>query len=204
MYLYQDVLGWKITALISITKAVSDELAAHRYAAWSTLAFSELQLWAAKPLRLLPRAASLSSWIELRSQLLAICHIGQSGQVINLLAWRCSSFSLPSAASGPCAVVQISPPKRQCSKQVWKQHNSPTYVNLLMWTSFNKAYFLIPFWYRKMINMKVLLLNHCQILHTALTIQERASRICNTNIKGALDKYTIIAAFSQKVGILHH
>ena len=61
---------------------VSDYLAARRFAAWSSLAVSELQLLAATPLWLYHRAASLPSWIEfncLRSAMvgkaarLAIC-----------------------------------------------------------------------------------------------------------------------------------
>ena len=43
---------------------VSDYLAARRFAAWSSLAVSELQLSAATPLWLYHRAASLPSWIE--------------------------------------------------------------------------------------------------------------------------------------------
>ena len=43
---------------------VSDYLAARRFAAWSSLAVSELQLSAATPLWLFHRAASLPSWIE--------------------------------------------------------------------------------------------------------------------------------------------
>ena len=57
-------------------------------------------------------------------QLSVICHSGQSGKVINLLARRCLPLGHPSAASGACAVVQKSPSKRQCGE--WqaslKQH----------------------------------------------------------------------------------
>ena len=43
-----------------------------------------------------------------RSQLSAICHLGQSGDVINKLACHCLLLGLSSVASGPCTVVQIS------------------------------------------------------------------------------------------------
>ena len=52
-----------------------------------------------------------------RIQLSAICRGGQSGKVIDLLAWRCLPLGHPSAASGPCAVEQISSSKRQCGKR---------------------------------------------------------------------------------------
>ena len=52
-----------------------------------------------------------------RIQLSAICRCGQSGKVIDLLAWRCLPLGHPSAASGACAVEQISSSKRQCSKR---------------------------------------------------------------------------------------
>ena len=52
-----------------------------------------------------------------RIQLSAICRGGQSGKVIDLLAWRCLPLGHPSAASGACAVVQKSPSKRQCGKR---------------------------------------------------------------------------------------
>ena len=51
-----------------------------------------------------------------RSQLYAICHGGQSGKVIDLLARRCLSLGHPSVASGACAVEQISSSKWQCGK----------------------------------------------------------------------------------------
>ena len=51
------------------------------------------------------------------SQLYAICRGGQSGKVIDWLARRCLPLGHPSAASGACAVVQISPSKRQCGKR---------------------------------------------------------------------------------------
>ena len=52
-----------------------------------------------------------------RIQLSAICRGGQSGKVIDLLAWRCLPLGHPSAASGACAVEQISSSKRQCGKR---------------------------------------------------------------------------------------
>ena len=52
-----------------------------------------------------------------RIQLYAVCHCRQSSGVINLLARGCLPLSLPSAASGACAVVQNSPSKRQCSER---------------------------------------------------------------------------------------
>ena len=42
-------------------------------------------------------------------------HGGQSGKVIDLLAWRCLPLGHPSAASGVCAVEQISSSKRQAA-----------------------------------------------------------------------------------------
>ena len=59
-----------------------------------------------------------------RCQLSAVCHCGQSSEVIDWLAWCCSLLGLSSAASGTCAVVQKSPSKWQCrnGKLVWKQH----------------------------------------------------------------------------------
>ena len=52
-----------------------------------------------------------------RIQLSAICRGGQSSKVIDLLAWRCLPLGHPSAASGACAVEQISSSKRQCGKR---------------------------------------------------------------------------------------
>ena len=52
-----------------------------------------------------------------RIQLSAICRGGQSGKVIDLLAWHCLPLGHPSAASGACAVEQISSSKRQCGKR---------------------------------------------------------------------------------------
>ena len=52
-----------------------------------------------------------------RIQLSAICRCGQSGKVIDLLAWRCLLLGRPSAASGACAVEQMSSSKRQCGKR---------------------------------------------------------------------------------------
>ena len=52
-----------------------------------------------------------------KSHLLAIWRSGQSGKVIDWLAWRCFPPGLPSVASDACAVVQISPSKRQCGEQ---------------------------------------------------------------------------------------
>ena len=52
-----------------------------------------------------------------RIQLSAICCGGQSGKVINLLAWCCLPLGHPSAASGACVVEQISSSKRQCGKR---------------------------------------------------------------------------------------
>ena len=54
-------------------------------------------------------------------QLSAICRGGQSGKVIDLLAWRCLPLGHPSAASGACAVVQKSPSKRQWGKPPQRQ-----------------------------------------------------------------------------------
>ena len=52
-----------------------------------------------------------------RIQLSAICRGGQSGKVIDLLAWRCLPLGHPSAASGACAVELITSSKRQCGKR---------------------------------------------------------------------------------------
>ena len=89
-----------------------------RFAAWSSLAVSELQLSAATPLWLYHRAASLPSWIEFNC--LRSAALGKAARLsINWLdaAWRCLPLGHPSAASGACAVVQISSSKRQCGKR---------------------------------------------------------------------------------------
>ena len=52
-----------------------------------------------------------------RIQLSAICRGGQSGKVIDLLAWRCLPLGHPSAANGTCAVVQISSSMRRAAVQ---------------------------------------------------------------------------------------
>ena len=103
-----------------------------RFAAWSSLAVSELQLSAATPLWLYHRAASLPSWIEFNC--LRSAAVGKAARLsINWLdaAWRCLPLGHPSAASGACAVVQISSSKRQCGKRqvslkaaLWPQGNS--------------------------------------------------------------------------------
>ena len=85
------------------------------YAAWSSHAISELQLSAAMPALALSRS-SIAPELN-RIQLSAICHGGQSGKVIDLLARRCLPLGHPSAASGACAVVQISSSKRQYSER---------------------------------------------------------------------------------------
>ena len=82
-----------------------------RYAAWSSLAVSELQLSAATPLWLYHRAASLSSWIEFHCLRPAALD-----KAARLLARGYLPLGHPPAASGACAVVQISSSKRQCSK----------------------------------------------------------------------------------------
>ena len=87
-----------------------------RYAAWSSLAVSELQLSAATPLWPYHRRSGIAPELN-RIQLSAICRGGQSGKVIDLLAWRCLPLGHPSAASGACAVEQISSSKRQCGKR---------------------------------------------------------------------------------------
>ena len=89
-----------------------------RYAAWSSLAVSELQLSAATPLWLYHRAASLPSWIEFNC--LRSAAVGKAARLsINWLdaACRCLPLGHPSAASGACAVEQISSSKRQCGKR---------------------------------------------------------------------------------------
>ena len=48
-------------------------------------------------------------------QLSVVCRGGQSGKVIDLLARRCLLLCHPSAASGACAVEQISSSKRQAA-----------------------------------------------------------------------------------------
>ena len=59
-----------------------------------------------------------------RIQLSAICSGGQSGKVIDLLAWRCLPLGHPSAASGACAVEQIYHQSSNAAsgKLVWNQH----------------------------------------------------------------------------------
>ena len=86
-----------------------------RYAAWSSLAVSELQLSAVTPLWLYHRAASLPSWIEFNC--LRSAAVGKAARLSILLAWRCLPLGHPSAASGACAVEQISSSKWQCSKR---------------------------------------------------------------------------------------
>ena len=70
-----------------------------------------------------------------RSQLYAISRGGQSGKVIDLLARRCLPLGHPSAASGACAIEQISLKRqygeRQASlkaalHQMWKHESSWT------------------------------------------------------------------------------
>ena len=89
-----------------------------RFATWSSLAVSELQLSAATLLWLYHGAASLPSWIEFNC--LRSAAVGKAARLsINWLdaAWRCLPLGHPSAASGACAVVQISSSKRQCGKR---------------------------------------------------------------------------------------
>ena len=89
-----------------------------RYAAWSSLAVSELQLSAATPLWLYHRAASLPSCIEFNC--LRSAAVGKAARLsIYWLdaAWRCLPLGHPSAASGACAVEQISSSKRQWGKR---------------------------------------------------------------------------------------
>ena len=95
-----------------------------RYAAWPSLAVSELQLsaaWplsAATPLWLYHRAASLPSWIEFKC--LRSAAVGKAARLSiywHDAACRLRPFGLPSAASGTCAVVQKWPSKRQCGKR---------------------------------------------------------------------------------------
>ena len=89
-----------------------------RYAAWSSLAVSELQLSAATPLWLYHRAASLPSCIEFNC--LRSAAVGKAARLsIYWLdaACRCLPLGHPSAASGACAVEQISSSKRQCGKR---------------------------------------------------------------------------------------
>ena len=76
-----------------------------RYVTWSPLTVSWLQLSVAMPLWLITERHH--SQVEL-NPLYAICHGRQSGKVIDLLARRCLPLGHPSAASGTCAVVQIS------------------------------------------------------------------------------------------------
>ena len=64
------------------------------------------------------RAASLTSWIEFNC--LRSAAVGKAARLsIYWLdaAWRCLPLGHPSAASGACAVVQISSSKRQCGKR---------------------------------------------------------------------------------------
>ena len=89
-----------------------------RYAAWSSLAVSELQLsgWLSGNAALALSPSGIASELN-RIQLSAICCGGQSGKVIDLLAWRCLPLGHPSAASGACAFEQILSSKRQCGKR---------------------------------------------------------------------------------------
>ena len=86
---------------------VSDSLAARSFATTSRdhrLPFHGFQLSAATPLwRITERHRSYRG--------------GQRGKVIDLLARRCLPRGHPCAASGACAVQQISSSWRQCSEQ---------------------------------------------------------------------------------------
>ena len=131
-----------------LTKA-SLRLACHllhcRYVAWSLLGVSDLQ----------PGVAALSSHAAFsfspsdialklnRSQLSAICHFGQSGGVINELAWCCLLLGLPSVANGACAVLQISSLMWQAAS--WKQHK---FSNLSFVTELLYCWFVCLFFFR--------------------------------------------------------
>ena len=67
-----------------------------------------------------------------RIQLSAICRGGQSGKVIDLLAWRCLPLGHPSAASGACAVELISSSKRQCGKRQVSLKPALLYLRILL------------------------------------------------------------------------
>ena len=85
------------------------------YAAWSSLAVFRVAALSGKAALAFHRAAIAP---ELnRIQLSVICRGGQSGKVIDLLAWRCLPLGHPSAASDACAVELISSSKRQCGKR---------------------------------------------------------------------------------------
>ena len=102
--------AWIVNVILDLKSNAGFRLACRsplcRYAAWSSLAVSELAL---SPSGIAPELN--------RIQLSAICRDGQSGKVIDLLTWRCLPLGHPSAASGACAVVQISSSKRQCGKR---------------------------------------------------------------------------------------
>ena len=76
-----------------------------------------------------------------RIQLSAICRGGQSGKVIDLLAWCCLPLGHPSAASGACAVIQNSPPylvkktgiNMGHTLKIFKKwlQNRPNFINLI-------------------------------------------------------------------------
>ena len=112
-----------------------------RFAAWSSLAVSELQLSAATPLWLYRRAASLPSCIEFNC--LRSAAVGKAARLsIYWLdaAWRCLPLGHPSAASGACAVEQISSSKRQCGKRQ---------VSLKPALRFNESQWNMPYPVRK-------------------------------------------------------
>ena len=88
-----------------------------RYAAWHRLLFQSGNA------ALAFHRAAIAPELN-RIQLSAICRGGQSGKVIDLLAWRCLPLGHPSAASDACAVELISSSKRQ-----WNQHNHPCWTS---------------------------------------------------------------------------
>ena len=86
-----------------------------RYAAWSSLAVSELQLSAATPLWLYHIAASLPSWIEFKC--LRSAAVGKAAGLS--IYWHDAACRLviPLRQVALCPVEQISSSKRQCGKR---------------------------------------------------------------------------------------
>ena len=87
-----------------------------RYVSWSPLAVSWFTGSSQRPRRFGLSSSGIAPELNW-SQLYAKCRSRQSGKVIDLLARRCLLLGQPSAASGACAVVQISSSKRQCGER---------------------------------------------------------------------------------------
>ena len=89
-----------------------------------------------------------------RSQLCVICRCGHSGENINWLAWHCLPLGLPSAASGACAVEQISPSKRQCGERQASLKAALLYLQIWRECAWTLKKLKNTLNYRKLANLK--------------------------------------------------